>query len=428
MRVRTTTATPTQRPATRDACRRADEADPLLPDRDLFALPEGVIYLDGNSLGARPVSAARRAAEVVDEWGEGLVRSWNTAGWHGLPERLGSLVTEILGGWSGTTVVTDSTSVNLFKALAAAVDLQRRSDPRRRVIVTERDNFPTDVYIAQGLAGFLGADIEVRLVDEHLSLEDALDDEVCVLSLSHVNYRTGAMWDMAATTALAHEYGVLTVWDLAHSAGAVPLDISAAGADFAVGCTYKYLNGGPGAPAFIWVDRRHAARARQPLTGWWGHEQPFAMTDSFSPAAGIRRFLCGTQPITSLAVAECGLEIMAGTDQIELRRKSLALTDLFIELVETRCADHPLELITPRDHDRRGSHVSFTHPEGFAVMQALIDRGVIGDYREPGVLRFGITPLYLDHTDVWDAVEALRDVLDSRAWDTATYRRRHAVT
>ena len=418
----------------RSACVDLDAADPLAGFRAEFVLPPGVIYLDGNSLGARPRAAAEVARRVVeDEWGTGLIRSWNSAGpygadWFTLPGRLGDRLSTLIGGRAGETVVTDTTSLNLFKALASALRIADADRPARRVIVSERDNFPTDLYIAEGLVELLDSGYELRLVDDAHPLDALLGDEVAALVLSHVNYRTGALWDMDAVTARAHELGVLVVWDLAHSAGALPVDVTAADADFAVGCTYKYLNGGPGSPGFLWVHRRHHDRVWTPLSGWWGHARPFAMEDAYAPAPGINRFLCGTQPTVSLSLVECGLDLAGRADPAEVRRKSLALGDLFLRLVAERCAAHPLTLVTPRRHDRRGSHLSFRHPEGFAVMQALIDRGVIGDYREPEVLRFGLTPLYLGYTDVWDAVEVLRDVLDTASWDTDRYRARTAVT
>lgn len=420
----------------RAACERADAQDPLARFKERFVLPEGVIYLDGNSLGARPVGALERAQEVITrEWGDGLIRSWNAAGWWDLPRRLGDKLSSLLGARSGETVVTDSTSLNLFKALAAAIRMQQADRPGRRVILTERDNFPTDIYISQGLADLLnsvleetGVQYEVRLLDDDLPLDEALDESVAVVALSHANYRTGHLWNMADVTAMAHDRGAVIIWDLCHSAGAVPIDLGGSGADFAIGCTYKYLNGGPGSPAFIWVPERHQQRFWQPLAGWWGHADPFAMSDGYTPAGDISRFLCGTQGIISMATAEPSIDMFLEVDMDALRAKSLELTDLFISLVEQRCGDHPLELITPRDHGERGSHVSFRHPQGYPVMNALIARGVIGDYREPEVLRFGITPLYLSRTDVWDAVEVLRDVLDTRAWDTAEFKARNAVT
>ncbi|PQZ89113.1 kynureninase [Arthrobacter sp. MYb227] len=413
-----------------------DKNDVLASFRDHFSLPEGIIYLDGNSLGPLPLGAAERAAEVINnEWAQGLIRSWNTAGWFEMPSRLGDKLSKLIGGNDGETVVTDTTSLNLFKAIASTVRIQQQDAPGRRVILSERDNFPTDIYIAEGISDFLnsvkeetGEHYEVRLIDETLSLEDALDDSVAVLALSHVNYRTGAMWDMHAVTDQAHAAGALVIWDLAHAAGAVPVDLNGSNADYAVGCTYKYLNGGPGSPAFIWVNARHQGRFWQPLTGWWSHAAPFEMTDSYTAANDVRRFLCGTQPIASMAMVECGLDVSLAADMELVRAKSLALTDLFISLVNERCGEFGLELITPENHADRGSHVSFRHPEGYAIIQALIDRGVIGDYREPEVLRFGITPLYLSYTEIWDAVEILRDILETQAWDVPAYKNRNAVT
>lgn len=428
-------STPTLR-TDRASLQEADKIDSLAGFRARFSLPEGLIYLDGNSLGPLPLGAAERAAEVINnEWAQGLIRSWNTAGWFDLPTRLGDKLAKLIGGNDGETVVTDTTSLNLFKALASAVRIQQQDAPGRRVILTERDNFPTDIYIAEGISDFLnsvkaetGEHYEVRLIDENLTLAEALDDSVAVVALSHVNYRTGAMWDMAGVSAAAHAAGALVIWDLAHAAGAVPVDLNGANADYAVGCTYKYLNGGPGSPAFIWVNARHQGRFWQPLTGWWSHSAPFAMADSYTAASDVRRFLCGTQPITSMAMIECGLDVSLEADMGHVRAKSLALTDLFISLVEERCGQFGLELITPENHAERGSHVSFRHPEGYAIIQALTDRGVIGDYREPEVLRFGITPLYLSYTDIWDAVEVLRDILETGSWDVPAYKARNAVT
>jgi kynureninase len=414
---------------TRHDCLDRDAHDPLASLRDQFDLPPNVIYLDGNSLGARPKAALARAQQVIArEWGHDLIRSWNSAGWFDLPKRLGNRLAPLIGAADGEVVVTDTTSVNLFKALAAALQLQA-TDPagaERRTIVTERSNFPTDIYMAQGLSAWLDRGYVVKLIDDVDQLPAAIGADTAVVMLTHVNYRTGHQHDMRATSALARAAGALIVWDLAHSAGAVPLDLNADGADLAVGCTYKYLNGGPGAPAFIWVPARHQARFRQPLSGWWGHAAPFAMAPDFAPVDGIGRALCGTQPVVSLALVECGLDVHAQTTMAAIRAKSLALTDLFIELVERRCADHPLGLVTPREHVRRGSQVSFTHPHGYAVMSALIARGVIGDYREPAIMRFGFTPLYTSFTDVWDAVEILRDILDRKDYNVDA--KRDAVT
>jgi kynureninase len=413
--------------ASREDCLALDAADPLAPLRERFDLPEGLIYLDGNSLGARPRTATARVQEVVArEWGQDLIRSWNSAGWFDMPKRLGDRLATLIGARPGEVVVTDTTSLNLFKALAAALQIQHERAPERKVIVTERSNFPTDIYMADGLARWLDRGYSIRLVDAVEELEAAVDADCAVLMLTHVNYRTGRQHDMAALTRHAHARGALAVWDLAHSAGAVPLDLHGAEADFAVGCTYKYLNGGPGAPAFIWVPERHQAAFRHPLTGWWSHAAPFAMSHGFTAADGIGRALCGTQPVVSLSLVECGLEIFEETDMAAIRAKSLALTDLFIALVEARCARHSLGLVTPREHARRGSQASFTHPHGYAVMAALIERGVIGDYREPEIMRFGFTPLYTRFADVWDAVEILRDILDNERYDI--HAARSAVT
>lgn len=420
----------------RASLQQLDAKDPMTAFRDRFILPESVIYLDGNSLGALPKGAAERAAQVItQEWGQGLIRSWNTAGWFELPLKLGEKLGKLIGAQPNETAITDTTSLNLFKALASALRTQKADAPERHVIITERDNFPTDIYIAEGLADLVnslgaetGINYEVVLIEDAESLSAALNESAAVLALSHVNYRTGAMWDMAQVTAAAHEAGVLTVWDLAHAAGAVPVDLNGANADYAVGCTYKYLNGGPGSPAFIWVNAKHHDRFWQPLSGWWSHKAPFEMADHYTPANDVRRFMCGTQPVTSMAMIEVGLDIALEANMDAVRANSLELTDLFIQLVESRCAGFGLELVTPREHANRGSHVSFSHPNGYEIIAALIDAGVIGDYREPGVLRFGITPLYLSRTDIWDAVEILREILHTNAWQREEYAVRNAVT
>lgn len=413
----------------RDEAATLDRDDPLAPLRDQFALNADTIYLDGNSLGVPPKASATRAAEVITaEWGNGLIRSWNTAGWFALPKRLGNKLAPLIGGAADEVVVTDTISINLFKVLSAALRLANERDPKRRVIVSERSNFPTDLYIAQGVIEQLDRGYELRLVDDASELASAIDETTAVAMLTHVNYRTGAMHDMTALTRVIHDAGALALWDLAHSAGAVPVDLNAAGADYAVGCTYKYLNGGPGSPAFIWVPKRLQNSFTQPLSGWWGHKKPFEMDPVYRPDDGVGRFLCGTQPIISMALVECGLDIFLSTSMDALRAKSLALSDLFIELIESRCKEFPLTLVTPRSHRERGSQASFEHPHGYEVMQALIARGVIGDYREPRILRFGFTPLYTRFTDVWDAVEVLRNVLSTQAWRSPEFAERGAVT
>ena len=420
-------------PITLADCRAMDARDALAGLREQFALPEGVLYLDGNSLGAAPRTAQARARQVIaEEWGEGLIRSWNTAGWFDLPRRLGGKLARLMGAGNDEVVVTDTTSANLFKVLAAALRQQQQAAPGRRVIVSERNNFPTDLYITQGMIDMLAslgeASYELRLIDGPEQLGAALDADVAVLLLTHVNYQTGYMYDMAAATEAAHACGALAVWDLCHSAGAVPVDLNGANADYAVGCTYKYLNGGPGSPAFLWVHERHQDGFWQPLSGWWGHARPFAMEPGYDPHAGIRRYLCGTQPIVSLALVECGLDTFAATDMQQLRAKSLALTTLFMDLVAQECAEFPLTLNTPVDPRHRGSQVGYEHPEGFAVVQALIARGVIPDYREPRIMRFGFTPLYIRFEDVWNAVAILKDVLQTGSWDRPEHRQRGTVT
>ena len=427
---------------TLEDCQQRDAADPLRSLRDFFSVPEGVIYLDGNSLGVMPKAAAARAAEVVSqEWGQGLIRSWNTAGWFDLPQRLGNQIAPLIGAGPDQVVATDSTSINLFKVLSAALSMVAQDSPARRTIVSERSNFPTDLYIAEALCAERG--FQLKLVEPE-EIAQAINRDLAVLMLTHVNYRTGAMHDMQVITQAAHRAGALVVWDLAHSAGAVPLDLTAAGADFAIGCGYKYLNGGPGAPAFVWVNPRHAERFWQPLAGWWGHATPFAFTPDYRPAPGIARYLCGTQPIVSLSLLECGLAVFKAAEALggmaALRNKSLALTDLFITLVEQRCQGFGLGLATPRDHAQRGSQVCLTreHAPGgsgaFAIVQTLIARGVIGDFRagdggvHKDILRFGFTPLYIGFEDVWNAVEHLLQVLETAQWQRPEFNQKHAVT
>jgi len=422
---------------TLDDCQSLDANDPLRTLKSQFHLPDGVIYLDGNSLGVLPRTAAARVRAVVnDEWGDGLIRSWNSAGWFEAPRRVGNKIARLIGAGNDEVVATDSTSVNLYKVLSAALNLVRHDAPQRKTIVSERSNFPTDLYIAEALCRERGCSLKLIKPDE---LAAALTPDVAVLMLTHVNYRTGAMHDMPALTAAAQSTGILTVWDLAHSAGAVPVDLNGSGADFAVGCGYKYLNGGPGAPAFVWIAPRHADRFWQPLAGWWGHAAPFAFTPDYQPAPGIARYLCGTQPIISLAALDCGVDTVLAAEPMggmcALRTKSLALTDLFIELVEARCAGHGLTLVTPREHAQRGSQVCLARANGaYAIVQALIARGVIGDFRagdagdHPDILRFGFTPLYIGFEDVWNAVEHLKQVLDSGEWQRSEFNRKHVVT
>ncbi len=408
----------------RKHCEDLDRRDPLARFRERFTLPEGVIYLDGNSLGPLLKSVPERIRQVVDrEWGQGLIRSWNAARWIDLPQRVGDKIAPLIGAEPGEVVAADSTSVNLFKLLSAALALQRG----RSVILSERDNFPTDLYVAQGVRDQLGGRHEIKPVSAN-ELRDAIDERVAVVMLTHVNFRTGARHDMAAITAAAHAKGALTLWDLSHSVGAMPLGLGAVRADLAIGCGYKYLNGGPGAPAFLYVRRDLQGRIRPPLAGWMGHREPFAFVTDYVPAEGILRNLCGTPPVLAMAALDAALDLWAEVDLAELRAKSVALADLLIGLVEEQGADLELTLATTRDAERRGSQVSFAHPEGYAVMQALIARGVIGDYRAPNLVRFGLTPLYLRYVDVFDAVAILADILRHRRWDRAEFKKRAMVT
>ena len=399
-----------------------------------------MIYLDGNSLGAQPRAVpARVAAVVAQQWGRDLITSWNKAGWFALPRRVGDRIAPWIGAQAGQVVAADTTSINLYKALSAALSIARQQDDTRRVVVSERSNFPTDLYIAEALCRERGCTL--KLIEPHEVLQ-SLQPDVAVLMLTQVNYRTGALHDMAHITAAAHAAGVLTVWDLCHSAGAVPVDLTGADADFAVGCTYKYFNGGPGSPAFVWVHPRHVARCWQPLAGWWGHAAPFDFTPEYQPAMDITRYQCGTQPIISLAALDAALDVFdaaAGLGGMAaLRAKSLQLTDLFIERVEAQCPGQ-FELVTPREHARRGSQVCLSPtarlPAGsaYAIVQALIARGVIGDFRagdaqQPDIVRLGFTPLYLRHEDVWHAARHLAEVLQKQEYRKPEFNQRHAVT
>lgn len=418
-------------------CQVLDQQDPLRQLRDQFDLPDGVIYLDGNSLGVLPRATPERVAQAVtQEWGQDLIKSWNSAGWFTLPQRVGDKIARVIGAGAGEVVAADSTSINLYKVLSAALHIADADAPQKKKIVSERSNFPTDLYIAEALCKERG--YTLQLVEPE-DIGAALQGDVAVLMLTHVNYRTGAMHDMAALTAQAHAQGTLTVWDLAHSAGAVPVDLRGAQADFAVGCGYKYLNGGPGAPAFVWVNPRHTDRFWQPLAGWWGHAAPFEFTPDYRPAPGITRYQCGTQPILSLTALDCGLDTMLAAETLggmaALRRKSLALTGLFMQLVRTRLHGHGFGIATPEPEALRGSQVSLTRGEGaYAIVQALIARGVIGDFRagdggkHPDILRFGFTPLYIGYADVWHAVEHLRQVMDSGEWRDTRFAHKNAVT
>ena len=407
----------------RSACQARDAGDPLGRFRERFDLPAGTIYLDGNSLGALPRATAPRLAEVIErEWGLGLITSWNRHGWIDLPRRVGDKIGRLIGAAPGQVVVADSTSVNLFKLLDAALALA----PDRRVVLSDTGNFPTDLYIAQGVVASRGGGCRLALVEEE-RLSAAIDAATAVVMLTQVNYRSGRLHDLAAITAAAHRAGALVLWDLSHSAGALPIDLDGVGADLAVGCGYKYLNGGPGAPAFLYVAERHQARIKPPLSGWMGHEAPFAFDRDYRPAAGIARNLCGTPAILGLAALEVGVDLMLEADLAQVRAKSMALGECFAGLVETRCPGL-FGRASPRDPAARGSQICFSHADGYAIVQALIARGVIADFRAPDIMRFGFAPLYLRFVDVWDAVDHLAEVMRTRAWDTEEFHTRAAVT
>lgn len=388
--------------------------------RSAFHLPQGITYLDGNSLGPMPIHAAERVAAMMrEEWADMLITGWNRAGWYVQPRRVGDRIARLIGAGEGQVVMGDTLSIKVFQALSAALAL----NPSRRVILSDDGNFPSDLYVAQGLARAMGAELRVVAPEE---VAAAITPELAVLMLTEVDYRTGRRHDMAALTAQAHAAGALTVWDLAHSAGAIDVDLLGADADFAVGCTYKYLNGGPGAPAFIWVHPRHAEAAAPCLQGWMGHAAPFAFDLGYAPAAGIERMRVGTPPVIALAALDAALDVWDGVGMADLRARSVELTEAFIEGVEAACPG--VTLHSPRDPAMRGSQVGFRHPQAYAVMQALIARGVIGDFRAPDVLRFGFAPLYNDLGDVDRAVAALADILAAGAWDRPDYHRRAAVT
>lgn len=414
-----------------DDAQRLDAADPLRSLRELFTLPEGLTYLDGNSLGALPkATPARVAAAVEQEWGQGLVKSWNAAGWIDMPRRLGDRLAPWLGARPGEVLVADSTSVNLYKVLHAALQLQQG---QRKVVVSERSNFPTDNYIAQSVVRAHGG--ELVLAETPADIPPLLDERCAVLMLTHVNYRSGRLHDMALLTRWAHQAGALAVWDLAHSAGIVPIDLLGSAADFAIGCGYKYLNGGPGAPAFVWMHPRHEGQVWQPLTGWLGHASPFDFDTDYLPAPGIQQYQCGTPPVLAMTALDTALDVYDAAHRLggikALRNKSLALTEAFIGAVEAQLPQ--AQIVTPRESALRGSQVSFALPsgiDGYAVMQALIARGVIGDFRsgDPELLRFGFAPLYNGYADGVRAVDAVADIVATGSWNQPRFTSRSKVT
>jgi kynureninase len=409
-------------PITRDHCLKLDAADPLGPCRARFRIDEGINYLDGNSLGALPQGVAEHVVHVVeDEWGKGLIRSWNAAGWYVSPARVGAKLAPLLGAEPHEVTVTEAISINLFKLLVAAA----RMRPKRKTILAEHGNFPSDNHIVDSVARLLG--LEARFLPAS-EIAAAIDEQTCVATLSHINYRTAEVQDMAKVTAAAHAKGALIVWDLAHSSGAVDVKLDETGADFAVGCGYKFLNGGPGAPSHIFVAERHLGSLDQPLTGWFGHAEPFRFDDGYRRAEGIRHMLCSTPQMLSMAAFEKALDAFAGVSMSAVEHKGRALGDLMIALYDERLAALGCGLATLRDGARRGNHVSLTHEHGYAVMQALIQRGVIGDFRAPDVMRFGFGPLYVRFVDVYDAVIAIADILGSGSFKDAALAERQAVT
>lgn len=409
---------------TREDCAGLDAQDELAGCRDDFHLPDGVIYLDGNSLGPMPKRTREVLTRTIDEeWGEGLIRSWGAAGWFTLPERLGDRLGRLIGAAPGQVVVCDTTSINIYKALRAAMELR----PDRTVIVSEQSSFPTDLYISEGAMSARPGMTRRLLGADGDTLEELIDERVAVVLLSHVDYRTGQLWDMRKITRIAHDAGALIIWDLCHSAGVVPVELDGIGADFAVGCTYKYLNGGPGAPAFLYAAERHHG-ASQPLSGWWGHADPFAFRPDYRPAQGIKRFLVGTQGVLGLRGVDAALDFFDRVDIAAIRRKSQALGDVFIRLVEQNPNLGKLEAVSPRDADQRGSQVSLYFENGYPVIRAMIEHGVIGDFREPGIMRFGLAPYYLRYVDLFDAVEVMADCVTRKVWTDPKYLEREAVT
>jgi kynureninase len=411
-------------PVTKEHCEALDAADPLGFGRERFILPSGVIYLDGNSLGLLPKGVEQRVAQAIrQEWGESLITAWNKHGWFQLPMKIGNRIARLIGAEPDSVAVADTISVNVFKMLTSALGARRE----RRVVLSDSGNFPSDLYVAQGLTDFLKQGYELRIVDPERVM-DAVTGDVAVVMVTEVDYRTARRHDMKAVTARAHEKGALILWDLAHSAGAVPVDLAGASADFAVGCTYKYLNGGPGAPAFLYVNPFLQNKVQPALVGWWGHARPFAFETRFEPAPGVIRQQCGTQPILSLVALDAALDAFDGVDMKSLYDKAKALCTLFIDEVETSCARYGVKLAGPRGMESRGSHVSFHCPQGYAVMQALIAEGVIGDFRAPDIVRFGFTPLYTSYADMFRAAAKLHEVLEQGLWNKPEFLTRKTVT
>ncbi len=390
--------------------------------KDLFHLPDGIIYLDGNSLGPLPGSAVERIQNMVrDEWGGMLIKGWNEAGWLQQPRRIGDRIGRLIGAAQASVVVGDTLSIKVYQALAAALSMR----PDRQIILSDSGNFPTDLYMAEGLIKTMNRELSLKVVTPD-EVAANIDENVAVMMLTHVDYRSGRMHDMKALTEKAHAAGAIAMWDLAHSAGAVPVDIAGCAAEFAVGCTYKYLNAGPGAPAFIYIRPDIVDQVEPCLSGWMGHATPFEFEPGYRPAANIERMRVGTPPIIQLAALDAALDIWDDISMQDVRAKSLQLSEQFIAEVETQCPQ--LALVSPRDPDQRGSQVSFSFEHGYAVIQALIAEGVIGDFRMPDIMRFGLAPLYLDESDIIQAVAILADIMKKRKWDSPEFMQKKAVT
>ncbi len=406
-------------------CIDLDQRDPLKSCRNRFVLDPAKVYLDGNSLGALPTTASNSILRTVEkEWGQDLIESWNKAGWFQLTGVLGDRIGSMVGASAGQIVVCDNTSINLYKALHAALGI----NSARCRIIAQRNEFPTDLYTIQGVTDCFPRELSVELIDDQSEVENCLDKEVAVMLLSQVNYKSGKMLDMQEITAKAHQAGALVIWDLCHSAGVIPIQLDQWEVDFAVGCTYKYLNGGPGSPAFIYAAKRHHSMMRQPLTGWWGHASPFDFSVEYSPAEGIKLMLSGTQPILSMRGVGCGLDTFDQVSIDSIREKSMALCQLFIQLVRQNCAEYDLDIIGPENPQQRGSHVSIAFPHGYQVVQAMIEQGVTGDFRAPNLMRFGFAPLYIGYQQIWQGVEVLRKCLEQKVWENPKYDRVGSVT
>ena len=402
-----------------------DKQDPLSKYREEFFLPKNTIYFDGNSLGPVPKKTIKNLNKTInEEWGKDLINSWNKANWINLPQTLGDKIAPLLGAKSGEVVVVDSTSLNLFKVLTSALRLNKN----RKKIVSESTNFPSDLYILEGVNGMLNNHYECQLIDDDINFEKYIDSSTAVVMLSHINYKTGSISDMKKITDYAHQQGALVVWDLSHSVGVIPMDLHNIGVDFAVGCTYKHLNGGPGAPGFLYVHSDLIAIVSQPLSGWLGHSDPFAFETKYTPANNINKFICGTPSILSYKAVESALDIFDEISLEQVREKSIQLSELFIKLIQQECGDFGFELFSPIDAALRGSQISYKHENAYPIMQSLISRGIIGDYREPNILRFGISPLYMRHEDVWSAIICLKNIMQSNEWDSSNFKIRNYVT